>query len=187
MQGGSSLYFRQCRQFQLFVRRRLLTWFTSLLVAFLVYVVGSTLYNRYVLHLRGMDQFPSFSFTSMPSYSSPGSSSFAETFRTIVYSIQDKWEDIWSGGHHASSAQWGRWGNSNVGARGGQGWAFRNGGGSGYNRMAEEEEAIADARFSLEDESEDDERPLPSVPTQPQVDEDTKGDGSKGDGVIRLG
>ncbi|KAG9002784.1 hypothetical protein FRB93_011386 [Tulasnella sp. JGI-2019a] len=109
-----------------------------LFVAFLAYVFGGLLYNRYVLGLRGQDQIPPISCIPL--------STSLSSFQNIIYAIQDKW-DSWrsnsSGyGGGGSGKQWGSW-------RGGQR--------DGFSRLPrEEEEAMMDGRLSFEAEEEDD-------------------------------
>ncbi|KAG8879312.1 hypothetical protein FRB98_005751 [Tulasnella sp. 332] len=108
-----------------------------LFVAFLVYIFGGLLYNRYALGLRGQEQIPPISCIPL--------SSTLLSLQNIFYTIQDKWDSFRSdsGGYGGGGGkQWGSWRGGNQR--------------DGFSRLPrEEEEAIMDERFSLEEEEEE--------------------------------
>ncbi|KAI0361132.1 hypothetical protein OH77DRAFT_1390872 [Trametes cingulata] len=77
-------------------------------VIFALYLLGGTLYNRYVLELRGLDQIPRFSFFSL--------SDTLEFFRSCVERVKDRSSDAWHsrsfGGRSWSNGHGGSWGSS---------------------------------------------------------------------------
>ncbi|KAH9943997.1 uncharacterized protein BXZ73DRAFT_39083 [Epithele typhae] len=100
----------------------------SIAVLFGLYLVGGTLYNRYVLELRGMDQIPSFSFFSLRD-----SMEFIQDCVGRLRRSFGRSSDAWQ------SRNWGaqdRWGGG--GSWGGSGRA----GYSGLRASAEEEEGM---------------------------------------------
>lgn len=109
---------------------------SSLFVALLVYIFGAFIYNRFVLGLRGKDQIPALSIIPV--------SSTLSFFRNGLHSVQDR-VDSWRSGGHSSvgdGKKWGSWGAGNQ----------RN----GFSRLPrEEEEAIIEGRFSVDDDEED--------------------------------
>ncbi|KAG8898508.1 hypothetical protein FRC01_010887 [Tulasnella sp. 417] len=106
----------------------------SIFIAFLVYAVGVFMYNRYVLGLRGADQLPSFSFISI--------SSITSCAHGFIETVQDRVDELRSRPRYGGGGQFGSWG--------------RGRGSSAYGRLPrEEEQGIAEPRFSLEDEEDD--------------------------------
>ncbi|KAG8906420.1 hypothetical protein FRB99_006922 [Tulasnella sp. 403] len=134
-------------------------FFSILLVAGFVYVFGAFIYNRYVLRLRGSDQF---SCISLPA--------IVECLRSFTSWCQDRLDHITgNSGIYGrppgpGAHQWGSWG---PGARNWNG-GFRRP--DGYGRLPEEE-AIAQPRFSIEGDDEDAEElqigQHPNIPTAP--------------------
>ncbi|QRW21986.1 autophagy-related protein 27 [Rhizoctonia solani] len=138
-----------------------------LLAAIMTYLVGATLYNRYVLGYRGIDQLPTVSPLN------------ASAFMDCFYFIKDNFGPRNDG--FVSSAPTGRggFGNANGGFRRGNGF-----GGFGNNPSApprrdgfqthfqeETERApIMDPRFSLDDDQEYERRTSLVPPDVPQKD-----------------
>lgn len=114
-----------------------------LLIAILSLLIGATIYNRFILGLRGFDQLPRPSF-SLPSLSNP----FKRPQEVGLPTTSDT----------GASKSWFSWRRPRS--------RF-----AGYNHIRaeedEEEDALTDGRFSLEeDEAEEDARALPgSDPT----------------------
>ncbi|KAI0673582.1 hypothetical protein C8Q78DRAFT_1067877 [Trametes maxima] len=84
-------------------------------VLFAAYMIGGTLYNRYVLELRGLDQIPRFSLISF--------GDTVEFFRSCIERIKGRSSDAWHtrsfGGRSWNSG--GSWGNSGRHGYGGLG------------------------------------------------------------------
>ena len=75
----------------------------SVAVLFTLYLVGGTLYNRYVLELRGVDQIPRFSFFSF--------SDTVELVRNCVDRVKYRSSDAWGSGN-LGAQNWGSGGGS---------------------------------------------------------------------------
>lgn len=109
-------------------------FFSLIFVIFLVYVVGVFIYNRWVLGLRGVDQFPTLSFMSI--------SSITSCVHGCIETVQDRMDELRSRPRYGGGGQFGSWG--------------RGRGSSGYGRLPrEEEQGIVGPRFSVDDEEDD--------------------------------
>ncbi|KAI0718869.1 hypothetical protein C8T65DRAFT_569940 [Cerioporus squamosus] len=118
-------------------------------VLFTLYIVGGTLYNRYVLELRGMDQVPRFSFFSF--------SDTVEFVRECVERVKDRSSDAWQS-HNWGAQNWDRGGS--WGSSGRQGY-------SGLHASPEEAQTMLGGPPGfLDEEDEDEEAPAPPAHTQ---------------------
>ncbi|TFK94941.1 mannose 6-phosphate receptor domain-containing protein [Polyporus arcularius HHB13444] len=134
-------------------------------VLFALYMVGGTLYNRYVLEVRGMDQIPRFSFFSL--------SDTVAFFRECVERVKDRSSDAW-GSRSLGAPDWGRGGSWNRSGRQGYG---------GLHGSPEEAQTMLGGPPGFLDESdEDEEAPAPPAHTQ----ENSGAAGMDTNGVIRL-
>lgn len=144
---------------------------------FALYLVGGTLYNRYVLELQGMDQIPKFSFFSFHET--------VEYVRDCVDRVKYRSSDAW----HSRN-----WGAQNWSSGGGRQAGSGGAGYGGLRSTPEEAETMLGGPPGWLDEQDDsdegDEEPARHAPVPPQgsqVENDGSGrPGMDSSGVIRL-
>ncbi|KAI0800825.1 mannose-6-phosphate receptor binding domain-containing protein [Fomes fomentarius] len=132
-------------------------------VVFALYIVGGTLYNRYVLELRGMDQIPRFSFFSF--------SDTVELVHECLERVKGRSSDAWQSRN---------WGAQNWGSGGSWGSSDRQGY-SGLRATPEESQTMLGGPPGFLDEQSDEDEEAP-----PPCQEDSRPSGLDADGVIRL-
>ncbi|KAI0715100.1 hypothetical protein C8Q76DRAFT_619010 [Earliella scabrosa] len=135
-------------------------------VLFSLYIVGGTLYNRYVLELRGMDQIPRFSFFSL--------SDTVDFVRDCLERVKGRSYDSWQS-RNWGAQDWGSggsWGNS-----GRQGY-------SGLRATPEESQTMLGGPpgFLDEQSDEDEEAPPPPPPRAPPHQDNSRASGMDADG-----
>ena len=134
-------------------------------MGFALYIVGGTLYNRYVLELRGMDQIPRFSFFSF--------GDTVELIRGCLERVKSGSSDSWQSRN---------WGSENWGSGGSWGNSGRQGY-SGLRATPEESQTMLGGPPGfLDEQSDEDEEAPPPPPHQ----EDSRPSGMDTNGVIRL-
>ncbi|OSD06124.1 hypothetical protein PYCCODRAFT_1442922 [Trametes coccinea BRFM310] len=114
-------------------------------VLFALYMIGGTLYNRYVLELEGFDQIPRFSFFSF--------TDTVEFFRDCVSRVKDRSSDAWH--------------TRNFGGRGwSRGGSWGSSGRHGYSGLGatpdEAQTMLGGPPGFLDEEDEDEEAPRPA-------------------------
>ncbi|RPD82097.1 mannose 6-phosphate receptor domain-containing protein [Lentinus tigrinus ALCF2SS1-7] len=134
-------------------------------VLFALYIVGGTLYNRYVLELQGMDQIPRFSFFSF--------SDTVEFVRECMERVRDKSSDAWQS-RNWGTQDWGRGGSWSSSGR--QGY-------SGLHASAEEAQTMLSGPPGFLDEQDEEDEEAPVPPAHP---ENGRAPGMDANGVIRL-
>ncbi|KAI9057072.1 hypothetical protein FKP32DRAFT_1584706 [Trametes sanguinea] len=131
-------------------------------VLFALYMIGGTLYNRYVLELQGFDQIPRFSFFSF--------TDTVEFFRDCVSRVKDRSSDAW----HTRNSRGGGWSS---------GGSWGSSGRHGYSGLGatpdEAQTMLGGPPGFLDEEDEDEEAPRPP-------EEGGRPSGMDSSGVIRL-
>ena len=135
-------------------------------VLFALYIVGGTLYNRYVLGLQGMDQIPRFTFFSF--------SDTVEFVRECVERVRDKSSDAWRS-RNWGAQDWSRGGTWNGAGRQGYG---------GLHASPEEAQTMLGGPPGFLDEMDEEDEEAPAPPAHEQ--ESGRGPGMDANGVIRL-
>lgn len=134
-------------------------------MGFALYIVGGTLYNRYVLELQGMDQIPRFSFFSL--------SDTVEFVRDCVERVKGRSSDAWQ------SRNWGAQGWDSAGSWGSSGRH----GYSGLRSAPEESQTMLGGPPGFLDEQDDeDDEEAQRAPSE----ENGRPSGMDSSGVIRL-
>ncbi|RPD65020.1 hypothetical protein L227DRAFT_494428 [Lentinus tigrinus ALCF2SS1-6] len=119
-------------------------------VLFALYIVGGTLYNRYVLELQGMDQIPRFSFFSF--------SDTVEFVRECMERVRDKSSDAWQS-RNWGTQDWGRGGSWSSSGRQGYG---------GLHASAEEAQTMLSGPPGFLDEQDEEDEEAPVPPAHPE-------------------
>ncbi|CDO73171.1 hypothetical protein BN946_scf185007.g226 [Trametes cinnabarina] len=131
-------------------------------VLFALYIIGGTLYNRYVLELQGFEQIPRFSFFSF--------TDTVEFFRDCLARVKHRSSDAWhtrslGGRGWSSGGSWGSFGRHGYGGLGAS--------------PDEAEGMLGGPPGFLDEEDEDEEAPRHSA-------ENARPSGMDSNGVIRL-
>ncbi|TBU62101.1 mannose-6-phosphate receptor binding domain-containing protein [Dichomitus squalens] len=141
-------------------------------VVFALYLVGGTLYNRYVLQLRGVDQVPRVSFFSF--------SDTVEFVRDCVDRIKYRTSDAWQSGN---------WGAPNWSSGGGSWGGSGRGGYGGLRSTPEEAQTMLGGPpgwLDEQDEEDDEEAARQTPPAPAHTEDESRPSGMDQNGVIRL-